>query len=78
MHQEPIGQLYSTRKLFIEKEIWFVLIRGGGEGLQNFMKVGSQKIHISNYKINNIKDVIYSMNNIINTAACYIQKLLRK
>ena len=38
---------------------------------------GREKVHSSSYKLNKYKDVMYNLINIINTAVCYVRKLLR-
>ena len=76
------GQSYLKKKKpnkqidkLLEKEIRFVITRGSG-GWKQELDEGDQKIQTSNYKIN-IRVVIYNMINRINTAVCYIGKLLR-
>ena len=61
----------------IEKEIRFEVTRGWGCRKRR-LDEESQKVQASSYKINKYwgYNVLYNMINIINTATCYIWKLL--
>ena len=64
-----------TNKL-IEKEIRFVVIRGGGCEVGE-LDEGGQKVQTSRYKVNKCWDVIYIMINIINYLVCYMKIVKR-
>ena len=50
-----------------EKEIRSVVTRGSGRGEEE-LEEGSQKVQTSRHKINQYRDVMYSMMTIVNTA----------
>ena len=61
----------------MEKEIIFMITKGGGKW-EGELDKGSQKYKFPVIRQINIRDVMYSMINTVNTAVCYIWKLLRE
>ena len=72
-------QVNYTAKVnkLIDKEIRIVVTRGGGSG-EGELDEGIQKVQTFSYKINKYQGCNLHMINIMNTAVCYIQKLLRE
>lgn len=66
----------NRRNKRLEKEIRFVVIGGWGQGNWE-LDEDSQKYKLPVIKQVSTRDVTYNMINTINTAVCYIQKLLR-